>query len=205
MTKEIKDLITRIRTLANTEGIDNVELSKLIANSNFSIDELNKHFSCEEDLVKFILDFERKEFEDIFTENNFSVNNDAIDILLTVSKEIAGKYYNLTPSITYGYQKKHPVIYSDHMQKRIDFIFEKIKINLEKGIQQGLYRDDVSTELVARRYISRLLDLHDPHNFPPENFSFTTIFMQMFDNFVLSIVTARGTDHYQEKRKTIKL
>ena len=68
-----------------------------------------------------------------------------------------------------------------------------------------MYRDDVSIELVARRYISRLLDLHDPENFPPKDFSFTTLFMQMFDSFVMSIATDKGIKHYNKKRKTIKL
>ena len=51
----------------------------------------------------------------------------------------------------------------------------KIFFNIQRGIWQGLYRDDVSTELVARRYISRLIDLHNPDNFPPEEFSFLLV------------------------------
>lgn len=204
MTKEIKDLITRIRTLANKEGLDNVQLTKLHSHPKFSNDELSMYFSTEEELAEILLEHERKEFEDIFSEQSFDENIDAIDILLTVSKEIALKYHNLTPSVTYIYKTKHPDIYSDHLQKRIDFIFMKIKINIDKGIQQNLYRSDFSVELVARRYISRLLDLHDPQNFPVKDFSFNTIFMQMFDNFVLSIATEKGTQHYQEKRKAIK-
>ena len=90
------------------------------------------------------------------------------------------------------------------MKKRIDFIYGKIQVNLHKGIQEELYRDDVSIELVARRYISRLLDLHEPDNFPPEEFSFDTLFMQMFDNFVKSIATKKGLKHYNKKRKSIK-
>lgn len=205
MTKEIKNLITRIRTLANKEGIESVELTKLCSHPEFSDCDLTMYFNTEEELAEILLQHERKEFEDIFSEHSFDENIDAIDILFTVSKEIALKFYNLTPSVTHSYKDKHPKIFSEHLQKRIDFIFIKIKINIDKGIQEGFYRSDFSVELVARRYISRLLDLHDPQNFPLENFSFTTIFMQMFDNFVLSIATEKGRQHYMEKRKTIKL
>ena len=205
MTEKIRILIDQIRALANEKGIEAITLEKLHKNSDFSSDLLSKYFENNEILVEYILENERNKFEVIFVDHDFNGYFDAIDILFTVSKEMAGKFYNLSPSVTHSYVKLYPKVYEEHLEKRVDFIFEKIKVNLHKGIQEGLYRDDVSIELVARRYISRLLDLHNPANFPPEEFSFTTLFMQMFDNFVLSIATDKGIKHYNEKRKTIKL
>ncbi len=205
MTKELSLLVDSIRDLANEEGIDAITLDKLYKNPAFSNELLSKYFKNDQVLVKYILESERNKFEVIFVDHDFDGYFDAIDILFTVSKEMAGKFYNLSPSVTHSYKDLYPKIYEDHLNKRIDFIYGKIQVNLQKGIQEGLYRDDVSIELVARRYISRLLDLHDPENFPPEDFSFTTLFMQMFDSFVLSIATDKGTESYNEKRKTIKL
>ncbi len=205
MTEKIAFLINKIRSIANAKGIGAITLNKLKQHPDFDNNLLNEYFKDDETLVKYILENERNEFEVIFVDYNFEGNFDAINILFVVSKEVAGKFYNLSPSVTHNYIDIYPDVYNEHLNKRVDFIFEKIKINLQKGIQEGLYRDDVSSELVARRYISRLLDLHDPNNFPPEDFSFTTLFMQMFDNFVLSIATDKGIQHYYEKRKTIKL
>ncbi len=205
MTEKLSLLIDKIRALANEKGVTAITLENLKENSDFSDEPLLKYFKTNEMLVEHVLENERTKFEIIFVEHNFDGYYDAIDILFTVSKEMAGKFYNLSPSVTHSYVDLHPKIYEDHLNKRVDFIFDKIQVNLSKGIQEGLYRDDVSIELVARRYISRLLDLHDPINFPPEEFSFTTIFMQMFDNFVLSIATDKGIKYYNEKRKTIKL
>ena len=205
MTKELSLLIDSIRTLANDKGIDAITLKKLRKNAKFSNELLTKHFVNDEVLVKYILESERNKFEVIFIDHDFDGYFDAIDILFTVSKEMAGKFYNLSPSITHSYKIKFPETYDDHLTKRIDFIYGKIQVNIQKGILEGLYRDDESIELVARRYISRLLDLHDPENFPPEDFSFTTLFMQMFDSFILSIATKKGIKSYNEKRKTIKL
>ena len=205
MTKELSLLVDSIRDLANEEGIDAITMEKLYKKPAFSNELLSKYFKNDQVLVKYILESERNKFEVIFVDHDFDGYFDAIDILFTVSKEMAGKFFNLSPSVTYSYKELYPNIYEEHLKKRIDFINGKIQVNLQKGIQEGLYRDDVSIELVARRYISRLLDLHDPENFPPEDFSFTTLFMQMFDSFVLSIATEKGTKSYNEKRKTIKL
>ena len=155
----------------------------------------------DKNLVKDILTEERKKFEEIFIEHDFEGYYDAIDILFTVSRDMAGKFYHLSPSVTYKWKDIYPEIYQDHIDKRIDFIYEKINVNIQKGIISGLYRNDISTELVARRYISRLLDLHDPDNFPPEEFSFTKLFEQMFESFVESIATEKGQEHFEKKKK----
>lgn len=205
MTKELSSFIDNIRALANEEGLSAITLDKLYENPDFSNELLAKHFDNNETLVKYILESERYKFEEIFVDHDFDGYFDAIDIIFTVSKEMAAKFYNLSPSVTYGYKEQYPEVYEDHLQKRIDFIYGKIQVNLHKGISEGMYRYDVSIELVARRYISRLLDLHDPENFPPEDFSFTTLFMQMFDSFVMSIATDKGIKYYNKKRKSIKL
>ncbi len=204
MTKELGLFLDSIRTLANEKGIGAVTLKNLYNNPDFSNDLLSRHFDNDEVLVKCILESERNKFEVIFIDHDFDGYYDAIDILFTVSKEMAGKFFNLSPSVTHEYKELYPEIYEDHLKKRVDFIYGKIQVNLQKGIREELYRDDVSIELVARRYISRLLDLHDPENFPPEEFSFSTLFMQMFDSFVLSIATEKGAKHYHKKRKVIK-
>jgi hypothetical protein len=42
--------------------------------------------------------------------------------------------------------------------------------HIEQGIQQGVYRQDLSVELVSRIYISRLIDIHNPDFFRQTNF-----------------------------------
>ncbi len=204
MNDERLTLLQTIRDIANKKGVGEISLAKLRQNDSISIDLLNKYYTKDIDLVTDILTEERKKFEEIFVDHDFDGYYDAIDILFTVSKEMAGKFFSLSPSVTYEWKDIYPEVYQEHIQKRIDFIYMKINVNLQKGIMSGFYRNDVSTELVARRYISRLLDLHDPDNFPPEEFSFRKLFDQMFENFVKSIATEEGLAHYEKKKKSAK-
>lgn len=205
MSEEQKLLLNSIRELANKGGIESIAIEKLRANPDFSSSILDKYYVDEKDLVRDILTEERKMFEVIFEDHNFDGYNDAIDILFTVVKEMADKFYNLSPSVTIQYKDIYPEIYQQHLDERADFIFRKIQINLQKGIYEGMYRDDVSIELVARRYISRLMDLQNPDNFPVENFSIKTMFIQMFESFVESIATEKGMAYFAEKKKKTKL
>jgi len=161
------------------------------------------YVSGEEELVEKVLDFERQRFEEIFKIHDFEGVN-AIDILLIVSKELAEKFRDISPSVTFILKNHFPDIYQQHFILRRDFIYEKIKINLSKGISQGMYRDDLSIELVARLYLSRLIDLHNPDFFPAEKFSFETIFNVMFENFIRSIAKPEGLSYFEKKKKNFK-
>lgn len=154
------------------------------------------------DLVKLLLRYERESFQNIFLENDFNDTN-AIDILFVVSREICKRFTLVSPSVTFDLKKYYPAIYRTHVEERSKYIFEKIKINLEKGIRQGMYRSDLSVELVARLYISRLLDLHNPEFFPPEKFSFSMLFDVMFENFVRSVGTPDGVAYFEKKKNEI--
>ncbi len=204
MKKGLKEFISTVRHLANEHGIESVILEKLQENPEFKQEISNHNIKTNEQLVALILENERHMFEVIFKDYNFDGYDDAIDILFTVSKEMSQKFRNLTPSVTHAYKYRYPLIYQDHLDIRIGFINEKIQINMQKGISQGMYRDDLSIELVSRRYISRLLDIHDVDSFPPEQFSFNTLFDQMFENFVTSIATPKGIEYYNKKKKKAK-
>ena len=203
MDDQMQDIIIRVRELALKYGIKDISLAQITQKLNISPIKMQKYFKNESDLVKKVLEFERDSFKTIFDEYNFADVN-AIDILLTVSKEIATRFTSLTPSISVELKKYYPEIYQRHFELRIEFIFEKIKINIEKGIRQGMYRDDLSIELIARLYISRLIDLHNPAFFPPDKFSFATLFEVMFENFIRGICNSEGIKYYKKQKKSMK-
>lgn len=180
-----------------------ISLDEISRKTGISKENILQYFSGEEELVEKALEFERQRFEEIFKIHDFEGVN-AIDILLTVSKEVASKFIDVSPSVTFILKKNFPEIYHRHFELRTDFIYEKIKINLTKGMSQGMYRDDLSIELVARLYLSRLVDLHNPDFFPPEEFSFDTIFNSMFESLIRSIAKPEGLKYYEKKRKCIK-
>jgi TetR/AcrR family transcriptional regulator, cholesterol catabolism regulator len=203
MDDQMQDIVVSVRELALKHGINDVSLTQIAEQLNISPAIMSKYFKNESALVEKVLEFERDSFKTIFDEYNF-VDVNAIDILLTVSKEIASRFISLTPSISVDLKKYYPEIYQRHFELRTEFIFGKIKINIEKGIRQGMYRDDLSIELIARLYISRLIDLHNPDFFPPEKFSFSTLFEVMFENFIRGICNEEGIKYYKKQKKSMK-
>ena len=204
MDSTLREIIEKFRDyLYNMTGKAVIKLDVISSKIGIPQEVMLKYVSGEAELVEKVLDFERQRFEEIFKIHDFEGVN-AIDILLIVSKEMAEKFMDISPSVTFVLKNHFPDIYQQHFILRRDFIYDKIKINLSKGISQGMYRDDLSIELIARLYLSRLIDLHNPDFFPAEEFSFETLFNVMFESFIRSIAKPEGLAYYEKKKKNFK-
>jgi AcrR family transcriptional regulator len=202
MDSTLRVIIEKFRDyLNNQNGKAVISFDEISSKTGISREVIARHFHSEAELVEQVLSFERLRFEEIFSIHTFDGVN-AIDVLLIVSKEVAEKFVDISPSVTFVLKKYFPEIYHQHFIRRRDFIYEKIQLNLSKGIRQGMYRDDLSVELVARLYLSRLIDLHNPDFFPAEEFSSETIFNVMFENFIRGIAKPEGLSYFEQKKKS---
>ena len=199
MDNTLTDILERVRELFYKYGVRSVSIDDICRDIGFSKKKLYEYIKSKHELVEKLLEHERRNFEIIFSQYNFEGVN-AIDILLTVSKELGENFRDISPSMTFDLKKYYPEIYHRHVEERIEFIFQKIQINLTKGIGQGIYRTDLSVELLSRLYIRRLMDLHNPEVFPADRYSFRTIFDVMIDNFIRGIATENGLAYYEAKK-----
>lgn len=195
----LRMILEDARSYCMEEGSENVSLVVLCQRMKMSMLEMADYIADDQELVIRMLEYERFRFNEIFDNYDFEGVN-AIEILLLVSREVNERFLDVSPAITMALKQQNQKVYEGHLQSRLDFIFEKMKINIEKGVNQGMYRSDFSVELVARLYISRLIDLHKPKYFPPEKFSFELVFDTMFENFIRGIATAEGLAFLQEHR-----
>ncbi|WP_294141163.1 hypothetical protein [uncultured Sanguibacteroides sp.] len=191
LTEKLRTYVFRYGTDLSDENLQKVNITR---------EEINENFSDMEDIVNSIFERERICFEEIFDKYNFEGWN-AIDILLLVGNEINDRFFNVSPSVTFKLAKAYPEIYEKHRLRRSDFIFEKIKINIEKGMQQGMYKNDVSSEMVARMYIAKLNDIHNPEIYPPEGYDFATIFNNMIDSVIKTITNEDGWQYYKQRKQ----
>jgi TetR/AcrR family transcriptional regulator, cholesterol catabolism regulator len=193
-------LVEDVRKLLSGYKSNEFTFQNLAKELNLPIDTLVNTFGSEAGLVEEILNFEQQNLENIFSEFDFEGTN-SIDDLLVVSKEINDKFDYILPSITFDLRSRFPEVRQKFVEKRISFVNAKIKSNFEIGMQQGMYRHDLSTELVARIYMSRLIDIHNPDFFPNESISFSVLFDVMFDTFIRGICTEEGKNYYEKKIK----
>lgn len=196
-------LVEDVRKLLSGYTSRKFTFQNLAKDLDLPLEVLVRAFGTETGLVEEILNYEQQNLENIFSDFDFAGIN-AINGLLIVSKEINNKFVNIIPSITFDLRSVFPEVRQKFVDKRVRFVSDKIKANFEQGMCQGMYRPDLSAELVSRIYISRLIDLHNPDFFPNETISFSVLFDVMFDTFIRGICTDEGKNYYEKKIKCMK-
>ena len=90
MTEQRFQLAEKLRTYISKYGINDFNEEHL-QKVGLTLEELKENFTDRKDIVKAILEHERRCFEEIFNEYNFEGWN-AIDIMLIVSDEINNRF-----------------------------------------------------------------------------------------------------------------
>jgi hypothetical protein len=98
--------------------------------------------------------------------------------------------------------------YLHHYQKivktRREGIYNYILLNLKKGKEQGLYREDLNEEIIAKLYLSRSENIHLDDIFTIEEFTSIKLFIELLKYHIRGIATGKGISVLEKKIKELE-
>jgi TetR/AcrR family transcriptional regulator, cholesterol catabolism regulator len=128
-----------------------------------------------------------------------------IDALLEVSKLTCQLLADINPNFIYDLKKYYPEIYKNYIDHTRTHVFSKIRENMLRGIEEKLYRPELSVDLISRLYVQKLEDIMDSEfNIPDEKVAINKIFMVMFENHIRGISTPEGVKYFEERKESLK-
>lgn len=177
-------------------GLRSISMDEIALSMGMSKKTLYQYVANKEDLIKKTLEFiiERNSINDFEDDKNLN----AIDMLLQISHMVRVETVEMNPVVVFDLHKFYPTIYHDIFVKKRDIIFKQMCSNFERGIKEGIYRNDMDIDMFARLYVKNLMEIHDPEFI---NATFTKIFNAMFDIQIRAIVNDKGLAYYEQKLK----
>ena len=95
-------------------------------------------------------------------------------------------------------QKYYPSIHKELKIKKFDFVLESTKKSLQKGVNQGLFREKINLELISRLYFNGITGIKNPEIFPIELFN-PGLLMENYSEYHLrAIVTKKGLEKLEK-------
>ncbi len=98
----------------------------------------------------------------------------------------------MNPSVIYELEKYHPKAYKKLSDHKAKFLYDVIKKNLERGKKEGLYREDINTDILSRFRIGSTFLIFNPELFNAGKHSLTNVLHVITDNFLYGIATVKG-------------
>jgi len=198
MDEKFEKIISESAHLFARYGIRNLSMDDICRDLGISKKTLYQYVENKADLIKAILS--RLKHESLKAEHQQALAGmNAIDQLLTSSRIICANMKQFNPALTFELKKYYPAIFNEFYQAKKESIYHAIVTNIRQGIEEGLYRGDLDVELVARLYVQKLENIHDPDFLSTAGLSPDTVFNVMFDNHIRGISNSHGLAYYEKQ------
>jgi len=197
MDDKMAQILKATGVLFRKYGIRSISMDDIAHEMGMSKKTLYQYVENKNDLVEKMLTHFVTSSNACVTEN--PANRNAIDILLEVSVKVSQEIKEMNPAIAFDLEKFYPALYRTFVNAKRDHVYRKIKENLEQGVSEGIYRGDLDADLVAKLYVQKLIDLHDPEFLSSVDFTFEKVFQVMFDNHIRGIANAVGLTYYEKQ------
>jgi TetR/AcrR family transcriptional regulator, cholesterol catabolism regulator len=190
-------IIEKAERLFFKYGIKSVTMDDIARELGISKKTIYQHFTDKDGIVLAV------------AENHFQcdrveahqMQNEAIDPiaeLVLTSEMMRASLSELNPAMIFDLRKYYPSVWALFQRYKHDFILDLLRTNLVKGVAMGLYRPDLSVEVIARVRLEQVDAVFNTDAFPSNKFNFLEVQLILLDHFIRGIVTEKGATLYEQ-------
>ena len=197
MNEKVQSILNHVSKLYHRYGIKSVTMDDVAHHLCISKKTLYEYFKDKKDLVTKVLDAEHScncmVFEEIMKRKL-----NAIEELFEMYKSIKKMIQDYNPSMDYDIRKYYPDLYTRVREARRAAMVGNSLINMKKGKKEGLYRKDLSEDILARLHMFRIENLADTELFSPDELNSFEVFHELFVYHLQGIMSSKGRDFFEK-------
>jgi AcrR family transcriptional regulator len=114
----------------------------------------------------------------------FYIIRDFLSVIL--KDEAASPFYQL--------QKFFPEVSAKLHSYKFEKMYKSMFENLDRGIAEGLYREDINRDFISRIYFTGLNELKNTDIFPLDTYNSNSLMYQFLEYHLRAIVTQKGLE-----------
>jgi AcrR family transcriptional regulator len=172
-------------------GIRNVTMDEIAVTLGISKRTVYETFKDKSELVQTCIG-KLTEYQDKNIVKVVAESSNVIEAIFVFMREGIKTMNSINPVFFKDLEKLYPVLWrkleKEALAKRLDL---SVKL-LTAGIDQGLFRKDLNTEIVSKLFHTQVNLLADDTVFPSDKYNHAEVFQNMIINFTRGISTQRG-------------
>lgn len=200
MEERLQEILPKVTETFMRFGIKSVTMDDIARNLRISKKTLYQFVSDKNDLVSKCIRHEHSE-DKCRIKEILDRNLNAIDEIFAIMEMVSEQLKQVHPSIFYDLEKYYPEAWNEFHSFKNEFVHDIIRNNIEKGKAEGHYRPDVNAVVIARMYVNRMDDLWNPDVFPPSEFKFHDLYLEVMRYHIRGIASQAGIDYLVQKVK----
>jgi len=191
------ELLGGVAQLFMRLGIKSLTMDEIARQLGISKKTLYKYATDKKQLVTKAMQIVIEQEECVLLEME-STEGNAIDKSLATNKMVSEKLQSIQPAVIFDMQKYYPEAWAIMEDHKCVFIHNQVKENLIEGINEGLYRDNLNPDLVARIYVTLIDSIFDSSLYRDSNNSFLEMHTEVVRYHLRGITNAKGVEYMQQ-------
>ncbi|WP_036692157.1 TetR/AcrR family transcriptional regulator [Pedobacter glucosidilyticus] len=184
-------------------GLRSVTMDDIAKHLGMSKKTLYVNFKDKNDLVNHMFTTILKEDECQLDCCSAEAEN-AIDEMFKIMNYLKDSLSGINPIVFYDLEKYHAEANGIMKDFKHGHILQKCKINLERGIKEGLYRDDLNIEVLAASRVSQIDWVFESDLVRGGKYSLYEVITELTNHFLCGVATQKGLElitEYKDKYK----
>ena len=197
-----RELVEPIKDLFYAYGLKNLSMDDISHRLGISKKTLYTFVKNKDELLEKIFLHEDDRLM-MMNEEMDKLKINAIEKLLKISQLVNEEMKRINPMIRFEMQKYYSQLYDLFVERKRKNVFEGMKVNIQQGIQEKIYRDDINVDLVATIYLNSFIELHNSDICKMLDINFMQLFEVLFENHIRAISTPVGLTYFESRKKEI--
>ncbi|PKP20542.1 MAG: hypothetical protein CVU05_08830 [Bacteroidetes bacterium HGW-Bacteroidetes-21] len=202
MEQEKIAIIQKVYALYSKYGIKSITMDDIARELGLSKKTLYQYFTDKNELVSAVFEFEH-DFRGKCMEEIFVRGMNAIEETLSINRHVAKMLKEYNPTTDYDLKKYYPEIFEKRRHSIIRNMYERQMANLRKGMEEGLYRNDLVPEYIARLFILRVVNIHDIPGFDSADYFTPEFFKEIFIYHIRGMASEKGLKVLEKELKKL--
>ncbi|MGY6522633.1 MAG: TetR/AcrR family transcriptional regulator [Mongoliitalea sp.] len=133
---------------------------------------------------------------------HLSLDKGVVAHMAGMSAYIRQRFADFNPLVMNEIQRYFPQCWQLFEDFKQDFVFKQLVQVLEKGKEEGMFRAEINSEILAFLRMEQMDSLFDPIKFPPSKFNLIELHLEVFEHFLFGILTNEGKTAYLNQKNT---
>ena len=177
-------------------GIKSISMDDIAKHLGISKKTLYLHFTDKAELVTLIFSNIISSHEKEIIEAQLHASNAIEEIFLQI-KALLNIFKEIKPNVYFEIEKYFPSAADQFSEHRHNCMRDGIRENLERGINENLFRKNLDLDIVADIRLNQLLTSFDEKVYPSQDFNIANTLNKLTDFYLHAICTPSGLKVYQ--------
>ena len=197
-------ILEQVARMYMQHGIRSVTMDDVAAELGMSKKTLYQFFKDKADLVEEVVSAFLMQDDEFHSKENKKLN--AIDRIFWIREHMNNMLKLMHNNMEYDLKKGYPMVYKKITKYKRKRIYEDHLLIMDQGKNEGLFRAELNSDMLARIAVGHFLFIFNPDNgiFSDDEVRDIRLFDQLLDYHFYGVCTKEGLKYYKKQLNNVQ-